>query len=204
LADSTINRYNLKAEKYEQWWHKYLDHTHRMLLKHIKLDPSDVILDPSGGTGLLAQKLIDQNYSFEELVINDPSDEMLAIARQRFSDKPTISFNNLKVQDLSYPQNYFSKIICLNSFHFYEQQEQVLNQFHKLLKPDGKLYILDWNREGFFRIVNTLIRWSNSEFINTRSLLELRQMMSNNRFTIQTSHSWNWQYWKLMFVEGIK
>lgn len=175
-----------------------------MLLKHIKLDSSDVILDSSGGTGLLAQKLLDQNYSFEELVINDPSDEMLAIARQRFSDKPTIRFNNLKVQDLSYPQNYFSKIICLNSFHFYEQQEQVLNQFHKLLKPDGKLYILDWNREGFFRIVNTLIRWSNSEYINTRSLFELRQMMSNNRFTIQTSHSWNWQYWKLMFVEGIK
>lgn len=175
-----------------------------MLLKHIKLDSSDVILDPSGGTGLLAQKLLDQNYSFEELVINDPSDEMLAIARQRFPDKPTISFNNLKVQDLSYPQNYFSKIICLNSFHFYEQQEQVLNQFHKLLKPDGKLYILDWNREGFFRIVNTLIRWSTSEYINTRSLLELRQMISNKRFTIQTSHSWNWRYWKLMFVEGIK
>ena len=175
-----------------------------MLLKHIELTPSDVVLDPSGGTGLLAKKLIAQNYSFEQLVINDPSDEMLAIARQRLSDKPSISFKNKKVQDLSYPKNYFTKIICLNSFHFYEKQDQVLSQFYKLLKPTGKLYILDWNREGFFRMVNTLIRWSSSEYINTRSLRELQQMMSENTFNIQTSHRWNWRYWKLMFVEGAK
>jgi len=204
LADSTINRYNREAKKYEQKWHKYLDHTHRMLLKHIELTPSDVVLDPSGGTGLLAKKLIVQNYSFKQLVINDPSDEMLAIARQRLSDKPSISFKNKKVQDLSYPKNYFTKIICLNSFHFYEKQHQVLSQFYKLLKPAGKLYILDWNREGFFRIINSLIRWSSSEYINTRSLPELQQMMSENTFNIQTSHRWNWRYWKLMFVEGAK
>ena len=204
MADSTIQRYNLKAKRYEQKWRTYLDHTHRMLLKHIEVTPTDIILDPSGGTGLLAEKLFAQDYTFDHLVINDPSNQMLAIARQRFADKPSISFDNQKVQDLSYPQNHFSKIICLNSFHFYEQQEQVLNQFYKLLKPGGQLYILDWNREGFFRIVNTLIRWSSSEYINTRSLLELQQMISNNRFSIQTSYSWNWRYWKLMFTEGIK
>ncbi|WP_445664783.1 class I SAM-dependent methyltransferase [Fodinibius sp. AD559] len=204
MADSTINRYNRKAQKYGQRWQKYLDHTHQRLLNYIEVDPSDIILDPSGGTGLLTQKLIDQNYSFDRFVVNDPSDKMLAIARQRLSGKSSISFDNQKVQDLSYPQNYFTKIICLNSFHFYEKQQQVLNQFYNILKPSGKLYILDWNREGFFRICNQFINWTNTEFINTRSLPELQQMMTGTKFNIQTSHSWNWRYWKFMFVEGVK
>ncbi|MDZ7659738.1 class I SAM-dependent methyltransferase [Fodinibius sp.] len=190
MADSTITHYNRKAANYEQKWHKYLEHTHQSLIKHIVIESSDVILDISGGTGLLAKNLVDQNYSFTYFVINDPSEEMLSIARQRFSDKPIISFKNQKVQDLSYPQNYFTKIICLNSFHFYEKQDQVLNRFYKLLKPGGKLYILDWNREGFFRILNTLIRWSSPEYINTRSLGKLRQMLSNNNFDIQKSNNW--------------
>jgi demethylmenaquinone methyltransferase/2-methoxy-6-polyprenyl-1,4-benzoquinol methylase len=204
LADSTIKRYNHKAERYEQKWQKYLDHTHQKLLKHIKVNPSDVILDSSGGTGLLAEKLIIQNYSFEHLVINDPSDKMLGIARQRLSGKPSISFENSKIQKLSFPQRSFTKIICLNSFHFYEQQEQVLKGFYRLLKPGGKLYILDWNREGFFRILDTLIRWSSTEYINTRSLAELQQLMAHNGFNIQASHRWRWRYWKLMFIEGTK
>jgi ubiquinone/menaquinone biosynthesis C-methylase UbiE len=204
LADSTITRYNRKAKKYEQKWRRYLDHTHQVLLNHIELDASDIVLDSSGGTGLLAKKLTAHNYAFEHLVINDPSDQMLAIARQRLSGNSTISFENHKVQDFSYPQNYFTKIICLNSFHFYKKQDQVLNQFYKLLKPGGKLYILDWNREGFFRIINTLIRWSSSEYINTRSLSELQQMMTDSEFNIKTTRSWNWHYWKLLFIEGVK
>ncbi|PAU95743.1 hypothetical protein CK503_01400 [Aliifodinibius salipaludis] len=189
---------------YEQKWGAYLDHTHQRLLKYIEVDPSDVILDPSAGTGLLAKKLIDRKSSFDHLVVNDPSDEMLTIARQRLSSNPSISFANHKVQHLSYPPNYFTKIICLNSFHFYKNQQQVLGQFYNILKPGGKLYILDWNREGFFQIFNQLIRWTNSEYINTCSLGELKQMMSAQKFNIKISHSWNWRYWKLLLLEGIK
>lgn len=204
MADSTITRYNRKAKKYEQKWRNYLKHTHQKLIKHIEIDSSDIVLDASGGTGLLAKKLIDQNYTFEYFIVNDPSEEMLSIARKRLSDKPIISFKNQRVQNLSYPQNYFSKIICLNSFHFYEKQDQVINQFYKLLKPGGKLYILDWNREGFFKFINTLMRWSSPEYINARSLRELQQMMSDREFNIQASRSWTWRYWKFMFVEGTK
>ncbi len=204
MADSIITRYNNKTEKYEQKWEKYLQHTHQKLLTYIEVTQSDIILDPSGGTGLLVKKLIAQDSTFKHFVINDPSEKMLGIARQRLSGNPSIIFENQKIQDLSYPQNYFSKIICLNSFHFYEHQEQVIDQFYRLLKPGGKLFILDWNRDGFFRIVNTLIRWSSSEYINTRSLHELQQMISDKSYNVRESHCWNWRYWKFLFIEAVK
>ena len=204
MADSTITHYNRKAKNYEQKWRSYLEHTHQVLLNHMHIHQSDIILDASGGTGLLARKLIAQNYLFEHFVINDPAEEMLAIARERISEEHPISYETYNVQELSFPKNYFSKIICLNSFHFYKNQQEVLNLFNSFLKPGGKLYILDWNREGFFSFINTVIQWSSPEYINTRTLDELQEMLSDTTFDIKTCSCWNWRYWKFMFVEAVK
>ncbi len=204
MTDSTIKWYNRTAQRYEDKWEKYLKHTHRALLEHIEVNNSDKILDVSCGTGLLAQQMLKQGYSFDEFCLNDPSERMLAIARRRFSNHENIRFTNEKVQQLSHPVNYFDTIICLNSFHFYEEQQQVLNRFHAILKPGGKLYLLDWNREYFFKIVNQVIKWANSTYINTRSLSDLQKMVHETGFELAASDSWNWRYWKFLFVEAGK
>ncbi|MGM0546284.1 MAG: class I SAM-dependent methyltransferase [Bacteroidota bacterium] len=118
MTDSTIKLYNRTTQRYEDKWEKYLRHTHRALLEHIEVNSSDKILDVSSGTGLLAQQMLEQSYSFDEFCLNDPSDRMLAIARRRFSKHEKIRFTNEKVQHLSHPVNYFKTIISLNSFHF--------------------------------------------------------------------------------------
>lgn len=204
MTNSTIKRYNRNAQKYEKKWKKYLNHTHAALLERIDINHTDKILDASGGTGLLVRQILKQGYSFDEFCINDPSKQMLAIARRRFSDHENIRFSNDKVQQLSHPANYFDTVICLNAFHFYDEQQQVLNQFYKILKPGGKLYILDWNHDGFFRIVNQFIKWTSSEYIATRSLGELQKMVRQSGFELSTSDSWNWRYWQFLFLKAYK
>ncbi len=204
LSERTINAYNRRAKDYESRWKKYLAHTHQALLQHIRTDAGDVVLDVSGGTGLLTQRMIDQNYPFKHLVINDPSDQMLAVARKRLSGHPKISFDNYRVEQLPYQKNYFDRIICLNSFHYYVDQRSVLNRFYKILSPGGKLFLLDWNRSGFFSIVNQCIAWWSSEIINSRSLAELRKMLPRSGFEIHGLDEWNWRYWKFLFIEGYK
>lgn len=204
MSESTVNAYNRQAKEYESKWKKYLEHTHDGFLHRIKTDADDRILDVSGGTGLLARQLIDRGYAFDHLVVNDPSDEMLAVARDRLSDHPNISFANKKAEELPYDENHFDRIFCLNSFHFYINQQHVLNRFHRIIKPGGNLYLLDWNRSGFFTFVNRMIQWSSNEFIDTRSLAELRRMIRKSGFTLQNSESWSWRYWKFLFIEAEK
>jgi ubiquinone/menaquinone biosynthesis C-methylase UbiE len=204
LSEPTINIYNRQAKEYESKWGKYLAHTHEAFLRRIETEVDDRILDVSGGTGLLAKQLIDRDYSFEHLIINGPSDQMLAIARDRFSDNPKIGFTNKKVEQIWHENDYFDRIFCLNSFHYYAHQQQVLDRFYDMLKPEGKFYLLDWNRSGFFRLINQFIQWSSSEYIDTRSLAEFREMFCSSGFEVHASDEWTWWYWIFLFFEGYK
>jgi len=204
LPEKTVASYNNQAFKYETKWKNYLIHTHEAFLRRIKTTGGDTILDTSGGTGLLAKLLIEQGSPFEHLIVNDPSEKMLAIARDRLSDESSISFSNYRAEKLSYKANKFDRIFCLNSFHFYMNQPEVLERFNTMLTPGGRLYILDWDRSGFFVIVNQLLKWITSEHIESRSLPEMTQILGKSGFEIDNEDSWNWRYWKFFFVEAHK
>lgn len=196
--------FNRKAAKYENKWENYLSHTHEFLLDKMETSPEERILDVSSGTGLLAREIIDKNLPFKKFVLNDPSPEMQKFARKRVGDHPNISFSNDTAEKLSFEENHFDKIICLNAFHFYSEQKTVLNQFKRLLKTGGTLYMLDWNRAGYFRIVNRIIKWFTTENINTRSLVETRNMLEACSFRIPDFKSWNWSYWKFFYIKAGK
>lgn len=204
MSDYTTEAYNRKASTYEERWKSYLRHTHKEFLKHIETGSRDAILDLSCGTGLLAKAMIDRGLQFDRLILNDPSEQMLAIARERLSTSPNVSFTNFSAEQLKFEEKQFDRILCLNAFHFYECQQQVLEQIHALLKPEGRFYLLDWNRTGLFIIVNKIIRWTTSERINTRSLAEIEEMLQKRRLEIKVSDEWNWRYWKFLFVEAEK
>ncbi|SMO95222.1 class I SAM-dependent methyltransferase [Fodinibius sediminis] len=114
MSEQTISAYNRQAASYEAKWKNYLVHTHEAFLRRFKTTDGDTILDVSGGTGLLAKMLVDGNYAFKHLVINDPSEKMLAIARDRLSDEERISFSNDWAEEISVKSNQFDRIFCLN------------------------------------------------------------------------------------------
>lgn len=198
----TINTYNESAGSYEQRWAAYLRHTHDKFLKYLELSETDHILDLSCGTGLLAREIQKDNRPFQRMVLNDPAEEMLDIARSRFSSHPNISFSNAPAHKLSFEDNSFTRIISLNAFHNYEHQQKVIEEVHRLLKSGGRFYLQDWNRIGLFRPVNTLIRWWVPEYIDTRSLSECRQMLKEQGFMTEQEQSWRYRYWKFFYLQA--
>lgn len=196
--------FNRKAERYEQRWKNYLRHTHRIFLDHITTEENDILLDASSGTGLLAEEMLDSGMPFKKLVLNDPSGGMLDFARNRLEEHSQITYSNNTVENLDLNQQYFDRIFCLNAFHFYSDQHKVLENFNRVLKPGGRLYVLDWNRAGFFRLVNIIIKWSTTENINTLSLVEMTKMLSEYGFHVIKQAEWNHRYWKFFFIESRK
>lgn len=203
-GDKTTRVYDEQASSYEKRWSAYLAHTHEAFLRNINIDKRDAILDLSGGTGLLAQKLIKQNYSFEKLVINDPSANMLGIARNRLQGHPRVHFTNQKAEEIELENTTFSAIFCLNSFHFYRKQLKVLDHCYRMLKPNGRLYVLDWNRAGLFRLINLIISLSAREHIDTKSLKEFEEILVSKRFEVQETKTWHWRYWNFFFGTALK
>ena len=77
-----------------------------------------------------------------------------------------------------------------------------VRRFKDILKPNGKLYLLDWNRSGWFRFVNQFIRWFDRQQVNSMSRKEVEQMLREHRYRIEHSEQWRYKYWRLYLVKG--
>lgn len=195
---------NCIAEDYEKRWEEYLDHTHIRFLEELETSADDIILDPSCGTGLLAKRMIESDLPFSKLVLNDLNPGMQRKASERFKDHPHISFTQQPVQQLDFEANSFTKILCLNAFHNYSEQQKVIKRFWDIIQPGGHLYLLDWNNSGLFRPINWMIKQWAPEFINTKSLQKVLEMLDNSGFEIQDKKEWYYRYWKFCFVRASK
>lgn len=204
IVSHTRQSYNRQAARYEKRWKAYLDHTHKEFLKRIEVREGNRVLDVSCGTGLLAEELIKRDAPFGELVLNDISEEMIAIARERVGEHPNIHFTDYPADQFPEPAQPFNLILCLNAFHHYENQKQVVDLFHKHLKLGGRVCILDWNRIGLFRPVNKFIDWITPEHIETRSDREMKALLAQAGFAITSMDIWPFRYWRFFYIQATK
>lgn len=173
-------------------------------MKHLKLDQADEILDVSAGTGLLAEEIVSESGPFKKLVLNDPSQKMLEIAKYRMRYVKRVEFTSYFAENLRFEDQSFSKIICLNAFHYYTDQQKVVAHILRILKPGGTFYLLDWNRIGFFIILNRVIKMVSKDYINTRNLEELKKLMTEHSFIVRKHKEWRFRWWNFCFLACTK
>lgn len=51
---------------------------------------------------------------------------------------------------LPFAANSFDVVTCSHSFHHYPHQDRVVCEMHRVLKPDGRLMLIDGNRDGWW------------------------------------------------------
>lgn len=199
-AKNTVHYYDKLADRYDKQYQSYLKHTHEKLLDKLELSSSDEVLDASAGTGLLAREILDMFGPFNRLVLNDPSPKMQERAKYRLRYEKEVEFTSHFSEELPFENDSFTQVICLNSFHYYTNQERILENFNKVLKPAGTLWILDWNRTGSFKIANKFIDWLSPENINSRTLSEIKSLLSDNGFKVIGEDTWGYRWWNFLFV----
>ncbi|OHD27366.1 MAG: hypothetical protein A2086_17375 [Spirochaetes bacterium GWD1_27_9] len=97
-------------------------------------------LDTGCGTGNLAVKINDK-FELNELILADPSDEMLKIAQNKFK-KTNVKFINSDTYSLNLNKDYFEVITAIQSHHYLNKtdREKATIKCFELLKKNG-LYI---------------------------------------------------------------
>ncbi len=200
----TAREYSLQARVYEQKWEKYLKHTHQALIEAMDIEGCRSLCDLSCGTGLFTYQLLEHHPELELIRLNDLSSSMLEQAKDRFREYPQISFSSFHAHHIDQSDTVFDVIISLNSFHNYADQHAVIDASFKALKAGGKIYILDWNRTGMFRLTNRIIQFAVKEHIDTRSAYELYEMLHHTGFELTHIRTWSWRYWKFYLIEAEK
>src|SRR5438309_7479069 len=123
----------------------HLDITEKTI-RLMNLRPGQRVLDLGCGSGwatrLLARIVADGPEGFGQVVGLDVSDEMIRQARAASKDFENILYVWGSAQQIPWEENFFDKVLSVESFYYYPDQDRALAELFRVLAPRGRMLIL--------------------------------------------------------------
>ena len=192
-------KYDELATEYEGRWPEYLSTTHDKTIELLQPEEGETILDAAAGTGALTQLIVSAVGEEGEVYLAEISPGMRAVARERFHRHPSVQIDSADVHKLDYGDDTFDRIACANAFHYFDEPDVVLSEFARVLKPGGRLAIVDWsNDRNYFRVYDACMQFLSRAHNKSYTTDEMAELLNSQDFDINTSESWRFKLWSLM------
>ena len=123
----------------------HLDITEKTI-RLMNLRPGERVLDLGCGSGwatrLLARLVGEGPEGFGQVVGLDVSDEMVRQAREASKDFENILYVWGSANQIPWEENFFDKVLSVESFYYYPDQDRALMELFRVMAPRGRLFIL--------------------------------------------------------------
>lgn len=153
-----------------------------MLLMELK--PGERVLDLSCGSGwatrLLAARVA-QDQQPGQVVGVDISGEMISLARESSREFSNIEYIQAPAESIPLQANRFDKILSVEAFYYYPDQDRALEEMYRVLAPGGRLFVLI----NVYRENPSWKHWITHLPVNAhlRSATEYVQLLQSHGFT---------------------
>lgn len=149
------------ARKYDtvedHGWYRNLDRTIRDLDRFVQ--PGHIVVDYSGGTGILADRLIEElSQRRFALMLVDASPKFLRLALEKLGRHRRVAFRLIRylkqekrlqqMQEVFEPaliERGVDAIVSTNAIHLYYGLEETLKSWTDLLRPAGRIFVQSGN-----------------------------------------------------------
>ena len=111
--------------------------------------PGHQVLDIAGGTGDLTMKFSDLVGPSGKVVLADINASMLQVGRSRLTDRGyagNIEYVQADAEHLPFPDNNFNAVSIAFGLRNVTDKDQALRDMTRVLKPGGKLMILEFSK----------------------------------------------------------
>jgi len=115
----------------------------------------------------------------------DVSPGMIARARANSGDLGNVEFRAGDAEAIPYPDAEFTIVVCTNSFHHYSDPVHALLEIRRVLRPGGRLVLVDPDRAGclWVRAWDRILRLAESSHVRYYTAPEIRRLLHTAGFT---------------------
>jgi ubiquinone/menaquinone biosynthesis C-methylase UbiE len=189
-------QYNRFAAVYDQRWHRYVTNTLKFLKTWVQLSPTERVLDIACGTGEF-ERMILAEYSKQEIMGVDISEQMLAIAQQKNHTFPNVSFQTANASVLPFADDSFDVVVSANAFHYFDHPTVAIQEMKRVLKPTGRVVILDWCKDFVIcQILDVFLKRFDPAYRGCYTQAEFHQLLTTIEFRIERAQrvrfGWIW------------
>ena len=167
------------AENFDtkSWRREFLRNGQRSVISLLDIKPGMHFLDVGCGTGWAAGEVARLAGGKGEFYGVDLSPKMIEKAQENFGGREEMHFLRANVENIPLESDFFDAMICTNSFHHYPRPDRALAEMHRLLKPGGKVFILDPTADNLvFKLADKIIPRFEPEHVKMYSTREFQQM----------------------------
>jgi ubiquinone/menaquinone biosynthesis C-methylase UbiE len=173
-------KWSRRAVTYDDKRYSYFRFLQKELISLAKIKPPINFLDLGCGTGwavCYVAKIANGKGNFVGI---DISKGMIEKSISNANGLANVNFYEANSDHLPLESNYFDTVICTNSFHHYSRPEAALSEVNRVLKPNGRIYILDVTADDLFiRWVNEKVRAREREHVKFYSSSEYDGMFNH-------------------------
>jgi len=146
VFDSVASRYDIMNDLMSGGMHRLWK---RYTIQHANARPGQVVLDLAGGTGDLAREFARIVGPRGRVVLADINAAMLEHGRRRLVDAGVagnVELAQVDAEALPFADNTFDRITIAFGLRNITHKEAALAEMHRVLKPGGKVLILEFSR----------------------------------------------------------
>lgn len=177
-------QYDQMSAIYDQRWSQYISNTLNFLKAWAELAPTEKVLDIACGTGEFEQLILTE-HSEQNMVGVDISEKMLAIAQQKLQAYPNVTLSLASAEHLPFADQSFDVIVSASAFHYFENPAIALAEMKRVLKPNGKIMILDWCKDYLLcRICDLILKVTDPAHQQCYTQAELHGFLTASGFDI--------------------
>src|SRR5918911_838292 len=109
----------------------------KVMSEYIDIRPNEILLDIGGNSGKVTEAY---SNNCGKIVVLEPKRNIVEYGKSR---RPNIKFIEGEAENIPLPDEYFDKVVASASFHHFSDQDKALEEMKRVLKPDGKIIILE-------------------------------------------------------------
>ena len=137
-----------RAGTYDRYF-SFTRWTQKNLVSMLDLRKSPSLLDLACGTGWAVRYASSMANGQGKFYGVDNSSKMIKEAEASSENSRNVHFCKSNVEKLPFDDEFFDFVISSNAFHHFANPEKALREARRVLKPKGRIYILDVTADGF-------------------------------------------------------